>query len=99
MGWKQPECCEDVVKLLVSQMFIKSLIREEYDDRVTYDIPQQSVKSLSDILDSLENAKKSMTGFEEYIFSQTTLERVFISFAKDSERIRNNYFNPLLNIL
>lgn len=57
---------------------------ESFADRRTYLVPQAAVTSLGHVFSALE-ALKHEHNVEEYSFSQTTLEQVFIKFAKDQE--------------
>lgn len=86
--WKPSLTKSDSVKQMVSSIFSQWKLREESEDRLTADIPQQSVPSLSKIFLALENMKTNPSnGLQEYSFSQTTLEQVFIYFAKDKQMI------------
>uniref|UniRef100_A0A8C4H4V3 Cholesterol transporter ABCA5 n=1 Tax=Dicentrarchus labrax TaxID=13489 RepID=A0A8C4H4V3_DICLA len=51
---------------------------------MVYKIPMEDVKSLSKSFSKLESAKQTFN-FEEYNFSQSTLEQVFMEFAKEQE--------------
>lgn len=73
------------VKRFVSEIFEEFIVKESFEDRLIFNIPQTSVKSLSTIFLALENFKKQSKDIEEYSFSQTTLEQVFIGFAKEQE--------------
>jgi ATP-binding cassette subfamily A (ABC1) protein 5 len=73
------------VKRLISSIFSEAVVKEEFDNRLIFDVPQHSVKSISQIFFSLENSRKTISGIEEYSFSQTTFEQVFINFAKEQE--------------
>ena len=69
----------------IESYFLKVVVKEEYRNRLIFDIPQQSVDSISRIFSFLENLKKTMPSIEEYSFSQKTIEQVFIEFAKHQE--------------
>ena len=74
----------DSVKQMVSNIFKEWNLKEESDDRLIANIPQEAVPSLSAIFLSLENMKSNpKNGIQDYSFSQTTLEQVFIYFAKE----------------
>lgn len=51
---------------------------------MVYKIPMEDVKSLAKSFSQLESAKQTFN-FEEYNFSQSTLEQVFMEFAKEQE--------------
>jgi len=57
---------------------------ETFSDRRSWSIPQTSVTSLATAFQHLEKCK-TMFDIEDYSFSQTTLEQVFIEFAKQQE--------------
>ncbi|CAF0991135.1 unnamed protein product, partial [Brachionus calyciflorus] len=59
---------------------------ESFSDRRAYTVPKESVKSLAFVFQQLEKAK--LLGLiKEYSFSQSTLEQVFIKFAKQQETL------------
>jgi len=62
----------------------KIKVEETFADRRTYSVLQSAVTSLGEVFASLEKLKTSFS-IEEYSFGQTTLEQVFIKFAKDQE--------------
>jgi len=62
----------------------KIKIEETFADRRIYSILQSAVTSLGEVFASLEKLKK-VFNVEEYSFGQTTLEQVFLKFAKDQE--------------
>lgn len=66
---------------LVRDMFPSAVIEENYGEMVRYSIPQCEVTSLAQAFTQLQSAKERL-GVEEYNLSQTTLEQVFIRFAK-----------------
>lgn len=57
-------------------------IKERLGDRMTIFVPPDSLPTLSRVFSTLEQAKQSMPGFEEYSFSQGSFEKVFLFFAK-----------------
>jgi ATP-binding cassette subfamily A (ABC1) protein 5 len=76
----------DQVKGLVAQMFgSQATVREEFQDRISFDVPQNAVKSLSQVFAALDQMKQSQNGLQDYSFGQTTFEQVFIAFAKQQE--------------
>ncbi|CAF1010970.1 unnamed protein product [Brachionus calyciflorus] len=59
---------------------------ESFSDRRAYNVPKESVKSLAYVFQQLEKAK--LLGLiKEYSFSQSTLEQVFIKFAKEQDSL------------
>ena len=60
----------------------KVSIYESFSNRRTYSVSQDGVRSLSTVFESLEELKAEYN-VEEYSFGQTTLEQVFIRFAKE----------------
>ena len=68
------------VKELVKENFPQSILVEEYGARMQFKIPSVQIK-LSEVFQIFENSRQSLS-VEDYSFSQTTLEQVFISFAK-----------------
>ncbi|BFZ21348.1 hypothetical protein BsWGS_24386 [Bradybaena similaris] len=54
---------------------------ERFQERAQYSIPKDDVKFLGQTFASLENCKKTHN-LEEYSFSQSSLEQVFLHFAK-----------------
>ena len=48
--------------------------------RLTFKVPKSGVKSLGDIFSALEGRKS--IDIDEFSFSQSTLEQVFLDFAK-----------------
>ncbi|XP_072019069.1 cholesterol transporter ABCA5-like [Amphiura filiformis] len=59
-------------------------VSENFGERITYKIPKKSVASLSTVFAAMEKGKDTL-GVEEYSFSQSTLEQVFIEFARIQE--------------
>ncbi|MGH0133372.1 UNVERIFIED_CONTAM: hypothetical protein FKN15_052353 [Acipenser sinensis] len=68
--------CDRVAIMVSGQLRFATLM--------VYKIPMEDVKSLSESFSQLEKAKDSFH-FEEYNFSQATLEQVFLEFAKEQE--------------
>ncbi|KAJ8921257.1 hypothetical protein NQ315_013729 [Exocentrus adspersus] len=69
----------------VSALFIDATLQESFADRLVFSVPQQSVPSLANCFMQLEKAKDELD-IEEYSFSQTTLEQVFLKFAHEDEK-------------
>merc|ERR1719193_1273344 len=55
-------------------------LKENFGGRLTFKVPRKCVKSLGSIFASLEARKR--VDVEEFSFSQSTLEQVFLDFAK-----------------
>ncbi|XP_045466962.1 cholesterol transporter ABCA5-like [Harmonia axyridis] len=68
----------------VSNLFQDANLLESFGDRLVFSVPQSSVPSLAKCFTSLEKAKIELD-IEEYSFSQTTLEQVFLKFAQYDE--------------
>ncbi|XP_061611305.1 ATP-binding cassette sub-family A member 5 isoform X4 [Phyllopteryx taeniolatus] len=58
--------------------------QESFATLMVYKIPMEDVGSLASAFSQLERVKQ-MFKFEEYSFSQSTLEQVFLEFAKEQE--------------
>jgi len=69
----------------IESFFTDIVLKEEYNNRFIFDIPLNSVKSLSKIFTFLENILNTMSAIGEYSFSQKTIEQVFIDFAKQQD--------------
>ncbi|CAG2105325.1 unnamed protein product [Medioppia subpectinata] len=86
--WQPIRATQASIQTIISGLFFEWTVREVFDNRMTADIPQQSVPSLSAVFSSLERLKADPnSGVDEYSLSQTTLEQVFIYFAKDGQQI------------
>ncbi|XP_077535547.1 cholesterol transporter ABCA5-like isoform X4 [Haemaphysalis longicornis] len=72
------------LKVYVKRVFPSATLREGFQDRLTYDIPQAGVTSLANVFVAMDEAKAKFS-IEEFSFSQTTLEQVFLGFAKEQE--------------
>ncbi|XP_037610037.1 ATP-binding cassette sub-family A member 5 isoform X1 [Sebastes umbrosus] len=68
----------------ILRIFPHAARQESFATLMVYKIPMEDVKSLSKSFSQLESAKQSFN-FEEYNFSQSTLEQVFMEFAKEQE--------------
>ncbi|XP_067014846.1 cholesterol transporter ABCA5 [Anabrus simplex] len=68
------------IKAFVRGLFRDSVLEETFADRLVFSVPQSSVTSLAQSFRQLEKAKVDLD-IEEYSFSQTTLEQVFLKFA------------------
>ncbi|XP_053381131.1 cholesterol transporter ABCA5-like [Mercenaria mercenaria] len=70
-----------ILKKFILDHFPDSTCIEEFNERVQYKIPRHNVNSLAVAFSVLEQAKSRLK-VEEYSFSQSTLEQVFLEFAK-----------------
>ncbi|XP_060574789.1 cholesterol transporter ABCA5-like isoform X2 [Ruditapes philippinarum] len=89
-------CIENDKKILhqfILQHFPDATCTEEFSERMQYKIPRQNVSSLALVFSVLEQAKTRLK-VEEYSFSQSTLEQVFLDFAKmqqdEGEKLKDN---------
>ncbi|XP_030854731.1 ATP-binding cassette sub-family A member 5 isoform X4 [Strongylocentrotus purpuratus] len=71
----------DILHKQVLSLIPQAEVTESFAERITYKIPRDSSITLSTVFAFLEQGKEDY-GIEEYSFSQTTLEQVFIDFAK-----------------
>merc|ERR1719339_440816 len=72
----------------LSRIFPRVENLESFSDRRSWTILQTSVTSLASAFQQLEQCKAKFD-IEDYSFSQTTLEQVFIEFAKQQEAEEN----------
>ncbi|KAK7595383.1 hypothetical protein V9T40_013208 [Parthenolecanium corni] len=75
---------EHRVKEFVNDNFPMATLEETFSDHLVFRIPQLSVRSLGYCFTEIEKAKQSLQ-IEEYSFSQTTLEQVFMKLAHTEE--------------
>lgn len=68
----------------ILRIFPHAVRQESFATLMVYKIPMEDVKSLARAFSQLESAKQNFN-FEEYNFSQSTLEQVFMEFAKEQE--------------
>uniref|UniRef100_A0A3Q0SZ69 Cholesterol transporter ABCA5 n=1 Tax=Amphilophus citrinellus TaxID=61819 RepID=A0A3Q0SZ69_AMPCI len=68
----------------ILRIFPHAVRQESFNALMVYKIPMEDVKSLAQSFSQLESAKQAFN-FEEYNFSQSTLEQVFMEFAKEQE--------------
>jgi len=68
----------------IVRLFSSAVILESFEDRIIFNIAQENVVSLAHTFESLEKVREELN-IEEYSFSQTTLEQVFIKFAHVQE--------------
>ncbi|KAK6641556.1 hypothetical protein RUM44_013268 [Polyplax serrata] len=74
----------DDLKNFVTELFPDAILEESFADRLVFSVSQQGVTSLAQCFSNLEKAKTELD-VEEYSFSQTTLEQVFLKFAHYDE--------------
>ncbi|KMQ94889.1 atp-binding cassette sub-family a member 2-like protein [Lasius niger] len=72
------------LKEFVAGLFPDATLEESFADRLVFAVPQHSVNSLAECFMQLEKAKLELD-IEEYSFSQTTLEQVFLKFSHYDE--------------
>ncbi|XP_017880849.1 ATP-binding cassette sub-family A member 5-like isoform X1 [Ceratina calcarata] len=72
------------LKEFVSGLFPDATLEESFADRLVFAVPQHAVTSLAECFTQLEKAKLELD-IEEYSFSQTTLEQVFLKFSHYDE--------------
>ncbi|XP_076233119.1 cholesterol transporter ABCA5 [Calliopsis andreniformis] len=72
------------LKEFVSSLFPDATLEESFADRLVFAVPQHAVNSLAECFMQLEKAKLELD-IEEYSFSQTTLEQVFLKFSHYDE--------------
>ncbi|XP_062859011.1 ATP-binding cassette sub-family A member 5 [Trichomycterus rosablanca] len=68
----------------ILRIFPHAARQESFATLMVYKIPMEDVKSLANAFAQLESAKRDFC-FAEYNFSQSTLEQVFMEFAKEQE--------------
>ncbi|PIO12384.1 hypothetical protein AB205_0039100, partial [Aquarana catesbeiana] len=71
----------DVIDQEVLRLFPQAAKQDRFSSLLVYKIPMDNVQSLSQAFLHLENAKQTYN-IEEYSFSQSTLEQVFLELAK-----------------
>ncbi|XP_040186089.1 ABC-type organic anion transporter ABCA8-like [Rana temporaria] len=75
----------DVIHQEVLRLFPQAARQDRFSSLLVYKIPMDNVQSLSQAFLHLENAKQTYN-MEEYNFSQSTLEQVFLELAKEQEK-------------
>uniref|UniRef100_T1JC73 ABC transporter domain-containing protein n=1 Tax=Strigamia maritima TaxID=126957 RepID=T1JC73_STRMM len=68
----------------IKDLFPQAIMQESFANHFKYSIPQSTVSSLAEVFSNLEAAKLNL-GISEYSFSQSTLEQVFLDFARQQE--------------
>ncbi|XP_034050372.1 ATP-binding cassette sub-family A member 5 [Thalassophryne amazonica] len=69
----------------ILQIFPHAVRQESFATLMVYKVPMEDVTSLAKCFSQLENAKQTFN-FEEYNFSQCTLEQVFLQFTKEQDK-------------
>ncbi|XP_040293101.1 ABC-type organic anion transporter ABCA8-like isoform X1 [Bufo bufo] len=75
----------DEIHQEVVRMFPQADRQDRFSSLLVYKIPMENVQSLSQAFSQLEEAKRAHD-IEEYSFSQSTLEQVFLELAKEQEK-------------
>lgn len=81
---------EDTVAEFVSSLtetFPGTALKERFGGELTFDVPGDA--ALSSMFEFMEKTKKSIA-IPDYSISQTSLEQIFVSFAKDEEERRGS---------
>ncbi|XP_055623835.1 phospholipid-transporting ATPase ABCA3-like [Toxorhynchites rutilus septentrionalis] len=74
------QCRVDDVKLFITQYFTGAVLREEYQDSLSFHIPRTELK-WSTMFGLMESFREQL-GIEDYALGQTSLEQVFLYFTK-----------------
>ncbi|XP_068120401.1 ABC-type organic anion transporter ABCA8-like isoform X2 [Hyperolius riggenbachi] len=75
----------DELHHVVTKMFPQAARQDRFSSLLVYKIPMGDVRSLSQAFLQLEEAKRTYN-IEEYSFSQSTLEQVFLELVKEQEK-------------
>ncbi|XP_069808343.1 ABC-type organic anion transporter ABCA8-like isoform X2 [Dendropsophus ebraccatus] len=75
----------DEIHQEISRIFPQADRQDRFSSLLLYKIPMENVQSLSQAFSQLEEAKHAHD-IEEYSFSQSTLEQVFLELAKEQEK-------------
>lgn len=78
----------EVLHQEILKHFPNAYRQESFASLLSYKVPKSDVQSLSQAFFNLEQVKRSFN-VEEYSFSQSTLEQVFIELAKEQEEDDN----------
>ncbi|KAJ8263807.1 hypothetical protein GJAV_G00141480 [Gymnothorax javanicus] len=78
----------------ILQIFPRAVRQESFESLMVYKVPVADVGSLAEAFSQLERVKQKFH-FEEYHFSQSTLEQVFLEFAKQQESEEEEGAGPL----
>ncbi|KAM4691856.1 cholesterol transporter ABCA5 [Rhinophrynus dorsalis] len=74
----------DLVHKEILQIFPSASRQGSFASLLCYKVPKEDVQSLSEAFSKLEQVKRTFN-IEEYSFSQSTLDQVFIELAKEQE--------------
>ncbi|KAG0725814.1 ATP-binding cassette sub-family A member 5 [Chionoecetes opilio] len=80
------------VQAKVKDTFPNATLDEQFDERLIYKVPQTDVSSLGLIFEMLERIKSDGL-VDEYALSQTTLEQIFLQFARQQEESQDEVIN------
>ncbi|XP_031638222.1 ATP-binding cassette sub-family A member 3-like [Contarinia nasturtii] len=69
------------INYFIHDQFPGAYLKEQYQGLLTFYLPHTSELKWSTLFDYMENVKREL-GVEDYTISQTTLEQVFLSFAR-----------------
>nr|XP_053640029.1 cholesterol transporter ABCA5-like [Cherax quadricarinatus] len=69
---------------IINETFPNAVLDEQFEEHITYKVPQHDISDLARCFMVLEKAKSEGL-MEEYALSQTTLEQVFLKFARQQE--------------
>ncbi|XP_078510413.1 ABC-type organic anion transporter ABCA8-like [Lissotriton helveticus] len=75
----------DALHMNILKIFPHAARQERFPSLLSYKIPMDNVKSLSQAFSVLEEVKRTFN-LEEYSFSQSTLEQVFLELTKEQEK-------------
>ncbi|CAH2291979.1 ATP-binding cassette sub-family A member 10-like [Pelobates cultripes] len=75
----------DVIHNEIIRLFPQASRQDRFSSLLVYKVPMENVQSLSQAFLLLEEAKRTYS-IEEYSFSQSTLEQVFLELAKEQEK-------------
>ncbi|XP_075050393.1 ABC-type organic anion transporter ABCA8-like [Mixophyes fleayi] len=75
----------DEIHQEITRLFPQAARQDRFSSLLVYKIPMGSVQSLSQAFLQLEEAKRTYN-IEEYSFSQSTLEQVFLELVKEQEK-------------
>merc|ERR1712146_488892 len=80
LNWWNLESCSEAFQSFMEKQFPGSVLLERHGSHLRFKVPQLGC-SLADAFEILENCTKTM-GVAEYSASETTLEQIFVMFAK-----------------
>ncbi|XP_069808885.1 ABC-type organic anion transporter ABCA8-like [Dendropsophus ebraccatus] len=84
MKVKDPQRVDEIHQEII-RIFPQADRQDRFSSLLLYKIPMENVQSLSQAFSQLEEAKRAHD-IEEYSFSQSTLEQVFLELAKEQEK-------------